>query len=37
MKSTTPNHLRMVLKLVSAKVDKDGVEELGGEAAVADS
>jgi hypothetical protein len=36
MKSTAPNYVRVVAKLVSAKVEEGGVEELGGEAAVAD-
>jgi hypothetical protein len=36
MKSTAPRHVRVVAKLVSAKVEEGGVEELGGEAAVAD-
>lgn len=36
MKSTAPNHVRVVAKLVSAKVEEGGVEELGGEAAIAD-
>ncbi|KAK3936722.1 ATP synthase subunit alpha [Diplogelasinospora grovesii] len=36
MKSTAPKHVRVVANLVSAKVEEGGVEELGGEAAVAD-
>lgn len=35
MKSTAPDHVRVIAKLVSAKVKEGGVVELGGEAAVA--
>ncbi|KAK3935361.1 hypothetical protein QBC46DRAFT_367640 [Diplogelasinospora grovesii] len=36
MKSTAPKLVRVVAKLVSTRVEESGVEEVGGEAAVAD-
>ncbi|KAB5517420.1 hypothetical protein GE09DRAFT_563828 [Coniochaeta sp. 2T2.1] len=35
MKSTAPNHVRVVEELVSAKMEEGGVEELSSEATVA--